>query len=58
MGQTQGGKEVEMNEVSSTKKTKVQPPIPQKVLQHTEEDELGDLPTDAKGDSILPDLRI
>ena len=55
-GQTLGGEEVEMEEVLSTKKTKVQPPIPQKVLQHTEKDELGDLPTDAKGDPILPDL--
>ena len=56
--QTQGGEEVEMEEVSSTKKTKVQPPIPQEVLQHTEEDELGDLPKDAKADPIFPDLRI
>ena len=57
-GQTQGGEEVEMEEVLSTKKTKVQLPIPQEVLQHTEEDELGDLPKDAEGDPIFPDPRI
>ena len=57
-GQTQGGEEVEMEEVSSTKKTKVQPPIPQVVLQHTEEDELGDLTKDAEGDPIFPDPHI
>ena len=57
-GQTQGGEEVETEEVSPAKKTKVQPPIPQEVLQHTEEDELGDLPKDAEGDPIFPDLHI
>ena len=46
-----------MEEVSSAKKIKVQPPIPQEVLQHNEEDELGDLPKDTKGDPIFPDLK-
>ena len=57
-GQIQGGEEVETEEVLSAKKIKVQPPIPQEVLQHTEEDELGDLPKDAKGNSIFPDSHI
>ena len=47
-----------MEEVLSAKKIKVQSPIPQEVLQHTEENELGDLPKDAKGDSIFPDSHI
>ena len=53
-----GEEEVETEEVLSAKKIKVQPPIPQEVLQHTEEDELGDLPKDAKGDPIFPDSHI
>ena len=56
--QTQGGEEVETEEVLSAKKIKVQPPIPQEVLQHNEEDKLGDLPKDTKGDSIFPDPHI
>ena len=47
-----------MEEVLSAKKIRVQPPIPQEVLQHTEEDELGDLPKDAEGDPIFPDQHI
>ena len=53
-----GGEKIETEEVLSVKKTKVQPPILPEVLQHTEEDELGDLPKDAKGDPIFPDLCI
>ena len=56
--QTQGGEEVETEEVLSAKKIKVQPPIPQEVLQHNGKDELGDLPNDAKGDPIFPDSHI
>ena len=47
-----------MEEVLSAKKIKVQPPIPQEVLQHNEEDELGDLTKDAKGDPIFRDSHI
>ena len=56
--QTQGGEEVEMEEVLSAKIIKVQPPIPQEVLQHNKEDELGDPPKDTKGDPIFPDSHI
>ena len=53
-----GEKKLKWMEVLSAKKTKVQPPISQEVLQHTEEEELGNLPKDAERDPIFPDPHI
>ena len=45
-------------ESTPAKQAKVQTPIPEAVLQHTEEDELGDLPVDEQGDIIFPKVDV
>ena len=48
----------EGEESTPAKQAKVQTPIPEAVLQHTEEDELGDLPVDEQGDIIFPEVDV
>ena len=45
-------------ESTPAKQAKEQTPIPEAVLQHTEEDELGDLPMDEQGDIIFPEVDV
>ena len=45
-------------ESTPAKQAKEQTPIPEAVLQHTEDDELADIPKDEQGDPIFPEIDV
>ena len=48
----------EEEESTPAKQAKEQTPIPEAVLQHTEDDELADIPKDDQGDPIFPEIDV